>query len=248
MAIVALVAGATIGGYRAWDKATHTRDDNGGVLAINSSPATTPAGSGPVGKNQVRVTGSVTAAQINGLALETLATPFTVTPTDRGVGGATFTPVEVDGRSTSIDWQAGQPLPLSGDGGSLKLGAVACNVAGGAITLVLDGVHGVAPGTYSIKTSVAVGSQPRDSVTFTASDTTTVEFRSGSTTPLATPELDGSGTGSLRLDGTLTIERADQKKTPSQTISLDNGIYQIKLTPTGNGDFTVSALLQGAIR
>src|SRR3954464_11119294 len=88
MAIVAVVAGLTFGGYRAWDKATHTRDDNGGVLTIDSSPAKkTPASQ--LAKDQVFVTGSVTAAQLDGLGLGPLATPFTVTPTNRGVGGAT---------------------------------------------------------------------------------------------------------------------------------------------------------------
>ena len=36
--------------------------------------------------------------------------------------------------------------------------------------------------------------------------------------------------------------------TAAPTITLDSGSYQIKLAPTGNGDFTVTALLQGAVR
>jgi hypothetical protein len=171
-----------------------------------------------------------------------------VTPANRGVGGATFTPVEVNGTSTSIDWQAGQPLPLSGDGGSLVLGAVTCTAGSGTLTLVLDGVHGVAPGKYTIETSVAVGSQPRDSVTFTAGDNTTVEFRTGATTPLPNNTLTASGTGNLTLEGNLSVAHPDNTKSAANTISLDNGNYQIKLTPVGDGNFVVLALLQGAVR
>jgi hypothetical protein len=245
MAIVAVVAAGTVGGYRAWDKATHTRDDNGGVLAGGGSGGTVPSDQKVPGKGQVFVTGSVTSANIQGAILAPLATPFTVTPLSRGSGGATFTPVVVNGNTTSIDWQTGQPLPLSGDGGSLQLSPVTCTVADGAIAVVLDGVHVVTPGTYTIDTSVAVGPQPRDSVTFTAGDTTTVEFRGGATTPLPTADLKTRGTGTVTLEGALTVARSDKSRTPLPSITLDNGAFEITLTPTGNGDFTLTAILQG---
>ncbi len=244
MAAVLLVAGATVGAYRIWDKATHTREDNGGVLG--GTAGTLPPGGTP-GADQVAVSGKVTSAHLEGVILGTLPTPFTVTPATRGEGGATFTPVDVKGESTSIDWQAGQPLPLSGDGGGLALAPVVCDVTTDGITVLLDGVHAVNPGTYSIKTSVAVGSQPRDSVTFTASAQTTVEFRGGQSTPLPTPELAASGTGTITLEGALTVYHPDGSNQNVPQITLDNGRYQIKLTPV-DGGFTVTATLQGTTR
>ncbi len=81
-----------------------------------------------------------------GAMLPALATPLTVTTATRGEGGATITPVTVNGKTTSIEWNAGQPLPLEGDGGSLVLGPIAVDV-GTDIVLVLDGVHSLAPGS-----------------------------------------------------------------------------------------------------
>lgn len=246
LAIVALVAGATAGAYRAWDRATHTRDDNGGVLAGGDTSATLPADTPAPGQGQVVVTGTVTAAHLAGVLIPTLATPITVTTATRGQGGATITPVLVNGKSTSIEWTAGQPLPLTGDGGSLVLGPIGVEVTDG-IALVLDGVHGVAPGTYKIATSVAVGSQPKDSVTFTATDKTTIQFRGTATTPLPTPNLTTNGSGTLSLEGTLTIAHPDRTTSQASAISLDSGTYSITITPAAAGGFDVQATLQGTV-
>jgi hypothetical protein len=246
LALVALTAGATYGAYQAWDRATHTHDDNGGVLAGGESSSTPTSTTGPLpAQGQVAVTGTLSTRHLEGLAVGLLSTPVTVTAADRGSGGATFTPVQVKGKTTSIDWQTGQPLPITGgDGGGLKLGQVVMEVGGGAIKLVLDGVHGFVPGTYGLNSSVAVGSQPLDSVTFGATDATTVEFRGGITTQL--PAVLGStGTGNVTLKGNLTVTHPDGTTTPADSIALDNGPYTITLTPTPDGNFAVTATLQG---
>jgi hypothetical protein len=247
LAIVALVAGATVGAYRAWDRATHTREDNGGVLAGGvASPATLPPDTPAPADGQVIVSGTVTAAHVQGASVASLATPITVTTAARGQGGATITPVLVNGKSTSIEWTAGQPLPLKGDGGGLALGPVGVEVGDG-IALVLDGVHGLLPGTYTISTSVAVGSQPKDSVTFTATDTTTIRFRGGASAPLSTPDLTANGSGSVSLEGTLTVAHPDRTTTSASAITLDSGTYSITVTPAAGGGFTVKATLQGPV-
>ena len=243
LAIVGLVAGATVGAYRAWDRATHTREDNGGVLAGDVGPASTlPPGIPGPAEGQVSVTGTVTAAHLEGVALGTLATPITVSTAERGLGGATITPALVNGKSTSIEWSAGAPLPLEGDGGSLLLGPVTVDVTDG-ITVILDGVHGFAPGTYKIATSVAVGSAPKDAVTFIATDESTIDFRGTATTPILTLTTDG--TGALSIQGDLKIAHPDRTITPASAITLDSGTYEIVLTPLEGGGFTVQALLQG---
>jgi hypothetical protein len=245
LALVALVAGATVGAYNAWDRATHTRDDNGGVLGGGATEETLPADTPAPADGQVIVTGTITAAHLDGATtITSLATPITATTATRGEGGATITPVLVNGKSTSIEWTAGQPLPLTGDGGSLALGPVAIDVTDG-ISVVLDGVQGMAPGTYKISTSVAVGSQPKDSVTFTATDKTTIQFRGNASTPLPTPDLTTDGSGAVSLEGALTITHPNRTTTTASSISLDGGTYTIKLTPAVGGGFNVEATLQG---
>jgi hypothetical protein len=241
LAIVALVAGATIGVYRFWDDATHTREDNGGVLADGGSVSTVPA----AGQGQVIVTGTVTAAHIEGGTFGQLPMPITVATAERGQGGATITPVDVQGKSTSIEWTAGQPLPMSGNGGSLVLGPVAFDVAADAISLVLDGVHTVTPGDYKLTAPVAVGPTPKDSVTFTASAKTTVKFRGSASTPLPRPDLATGGTGKVTLEGALTVTRPDGSKTSATSLTLDNGPYTITLNPAPGGGYTLQATLQG---
>jgi hypothetical protein len=244
LAIVALVAGATVGAYRAWDRATHTREDNGGVLAGGAAATTLPVDIPAPAKGQVTVTGTVTAAHLEGATITALATPITVTTASRGQGGATITPVLVNGKSTSIEWTAGQPLPLAGDGGSVALGPVVVEVTDG-IALALDGVHGLTPGTYSIATAVAVGSQPKDSVTFTATEKTTIHFRGNATTPLPTPDLTTNGNGPLTLEGTLTVAHSNRTTSQASTISLDSGTYSVTITPAIGGGYNVTATLKG---
>lgn len=248
LAIVALVAGATVGAYHAWDRATHTKDDNGGVLA--GGPTTTSQEPPRPAEGQVAVTGKISTAHSDGAVVRALPTPLTVTTANRGEGGATITPVTVNGKETSIEWNAGQPLSLEGDGGSLVLGPIAVDVAAD-ISLVLDGVHSLAPGTYTINTSVAVGSTPKDSVTFTATDTTTIEFRGTASTPPPTPGVGAGisigGNGAATISGDLTIERPDGSTTPASSITLDNGAYLLNLTPDPAGGFTVQATLQGPV-
>lgn len=247
MATVLLVAVATFGAYQAWDKATRTREDAPGLIGGDASSDTVPEGSVRPAEGQVLVTGLVSAAHFEGLSLGALPTPFTVNTSSRGVGGATFTPVVVAGNTTSIDWQAGQPLPLTGDGGSIQLSGITCDVTADGIVLGLDGVRTVTPGEYRIATSVAVGSQPRDAVTFTASEETTVEFRGGATTPLPSPPLIGDGTGAVTLEGTLSITHPDGQVTAATTVGLDGGNYRIELTPAVDGGFNITATLQGNI-
>lgn len=245
LAIVALVAGATVGGYRMWDRATHTKDDNGGVLA--GAPSSTLASDAPApADGQVFVTGKISAAHFDGVALNPLPTPLTVNTAVRGQGGATITPVTVNGKSTSIEWNAGQPLPLEGDGGSLILGPIAIDVSDSA-ALLLDGTHSFTPGTYTIKTSVAVGSTPKDSVTFTATDKTTIQFRGNATIP-APANLTAGGTGGATITGTLTVVHPDRSTAPATSVTLDKGTFSVVLQPDPAGGFTVQATLQGPIR
>jgi hypothetical protein len=245
LAIVGVVAGGTVMGYRAWDKATHTHEDNGGVLAGPASSA--PGDPSRPAKDQVFLVGGVTTMHIDGATIDSLPTPITVTTAERGQGGATITPVEVAGNKTSIDWQAGQPLPISGDGGNLLLKGVTIEASPDGLSLILDGVQSFTPGTYKISTSVAVGSTPKDSVEFAATDATTAEFRGTASTPFTGP-LNTRGAGSISLDGNVKVTHPDGSTSQATHLELDKGLYKLTLTPTPNGDFILQATLQGNVK
>ena len=248
LAIVGVVAGATVAGYRAWDKATHTREDNGGVLAGGPS-ASAPTNSLLPAKDQVMLVGGVTSIHIDGATIDNppLPMPITVTTAERGVGGATITSVQVGGKTTSIDWQAGQPLPISGVGGNLFVKGATIEATADGISVVLDGVQTFTPGTYRLSSSVAVGSAPKDAVEFTTTDKTTAKFRGTATTPFNGP-LTTQGAGSVTLDGNITVTHPDGHKDQATHLQLDAGLYKLTLTPTPHGDFILQALLQGNIK
>ena len=126
LAVLGLAAGVTVGGYNLWEHAVSTRtgaDDNGGVIAggcddVGADDRTTR----PLLPTQVTVTGTVTALHIEGAVLPPLALPLTITTPERGEGsGATIKAITVDGKPSGIEWDAGLPLKLNGDGGTLVL-------------------------------------------------------------------------------------------------------------------------------
>jgi hypothetical protein len=247
LAIVALVAGATVGAYHLWDavRGAGSPDDNGGVLGA-AGPSTLPPNAKAPRQGVVVVKGTITSAHAEGATLTPLPTPFTVDVATRGEGGATITGVEVKNKSTSIAWDGGQPLPFTGDGGSLVLDAVTVDATPDGISIGLDGgVHGFAPGTYTLGSSVAVGDRPQDSVTFTATDKSTVTFQGGASTPFA-GMLIAKGTGKVTLEGNFSVVRHDRSVTMMSSITFDNGAYLLGLTPGADG-IAVDATLQGTI-
>jgi hypothetical protein len=115
------------------------------------------------------------------------------------------------------------------------------------VSIVLDGTQSMTPGTYRITTSVAVGSSPRDNVTFDASDKTTAKFRGTASVPHDGP-LHTEGAGSITLDGKVTVTHPDGSTTEATHLELDQGLYRVTLTPTPGGDFILQALLQGDVK
>jgi hypothetical protein len=252
LAVVAAVAAATAAGYRLWDNTTSTQSkDNGGVLG---GPSSTLAGDAPApADGEVFVNGSVNAAHVEGAVLPSLATPLTIATPQRGEGaGATIQGIHVNGEPASIEWDAGRPLELSGEGGSLLLEPVVVDIGDGAARVTLDGQpHGFTPGTYTINTPVAVAisglGEPADRVTFTATPDSRIEFRGGASADLPdAAQLSGQGT--LTLEGAPSVVHPDRTITTGPTVTLDSGTYQVRFTSDGNGGYTVKATLAGTVR
>ncbi|HWC12004.1 MAG TPA: hypothetical protein VG455_12360, partial [Acidimicrobiales bacterium] len=79
------------------------------------------AGGGPQvvpGPGQAFVTGTVESFRAqDAVARAPLATPLTLSALERGAGSATIENVSVGGRSSTISWSSGTPLPITGRGG-----------------------------------------------------------------------------------------------------------------------------------
>ena len=221
-----------------------------GAIAITAcNRETTPAvETGPTTTGVV--TGTLTALAAEAAITDPIPTPFTISATERGVGGAQIDGATANGKSVQINWDAGQPLPVSGAGGGLALNAAAVHITEKAITWSLDGgARDFLPGTYRLGSSVAIGERglgrPADSATFTAGSDTAMTAE-GAVLVLQPRALRIEGReGSLALVGNLTLgtetgDRAVKK------ITFGPGIYEVTLTPVAGG-YKVQARLEGRV-
>jgi len=250
---VALVAAATVGAVKVFDL-----DEDDGPAASStttslSAASTSTTNNVPVG--QAEISGTVTAFTAHDVVLASLAAlpmPITVTTPERGFGaGAEIDGAEVDGEPSTIVWDAGRPLNLAGDGGSLVLAQVGLAMnPDGSFNVLLDGpAMGFAPGDYSIDTPVAVGSgigTPRDSVDFTATDDTTIVFAGNASTVIGPQPISLTGPGSLDITGSFTVTTADGTSTVTHIV-FDTGPLTIDLVPVAGG-YTITGVLQGALQ
>ncbi|MFN2609106.1 MAG: hypothetical protein ABR511_14635 [Acidimicrobiales bacterium] len=213
--------------------------------------AGTTAGSVVVpGPGQVFVTGDVAHFSADDAQIATpLASPFTLSATERGAGNATIENALVAGRRSTISWGTGTPLPISSTGpGGLDLGAAHVDVDAGGVTWGLDGVaRGFLPGTYRAGAPVAVGSggiaAPRDSVDFTADDKTVITTRGGVVVHLDPRPLVVSGPGKVAVSGRLRVETPAAAKAAA-TVTFGPGAFKVTLTPGGSGA-RMDSVLQG---
>jgi hypothetical protein len=256
LALLGLAAGLTVGGYQLWEHAVSTRtgaDDNGGVIAGGTTPATTGA-TAPAAPKQVPVSGTVSALHVEGAVLQPLALPLEITTPERGEGsGATVKAITVDGKASGIEWDAGTPLELGGDGGMLELAPLGVDADAEHLYISFGtGAHGFAPGEYHIDTPVAVGTgglaTPVKSVTFEATATSTIAFRGNASTTLDPRDLSIQGPGKVVLAGDLTVHNPDGSTTKAAMVTLEAGPFQLAITPVEGGYLLQQATLQGVIQ
>jgi hypothetical protein len=213
------------------------------------TPATTTTvdlGPAPA-PGQVFVKGTVDRLTAERAQAPAVATPFTLTAVERGVGKVTIENALVDGKRTTIAWDGGTPLPISGDGGTIDLNGSKVDVDATGSTWAVDGGKALKPGVYRVGATVAVGegglARPRDSVAFTADSRTVVNGKGGVTlkVPPARQELKGPG----KVVGTGQFQVRDQtSRTTATRFQFGEGPYTITLNPV-NGRLEVDAILQG---
>jgi len=249
IAIIALIAGATVAGYWYFENDVETRGGDAGdfgvIEGVSTLPTSIPAAS------QVIVQGSITSIHLEGARVDQLPLPLVFVTPSRGEGGATFLNVQVDGEATEIDWDSGQPLRVDGDGGFLVTGPLTIDTDPTNTVIGMgDAPHGFSPGTYSINSSVAVGAgrlaRAADSVSFVATDGSSVAFRGTASSTMPTVGLAMNGAGSVVIQGDLTLVRPDRSQTKVKSVTLTSGPFHVTTT-SENGNLTVQATLQGAV-
>jgi len=257
LALVALVCGATVAGYNYFEHAVDTRSgvsggtgggDNGVVQAAGGTTVPTSLPN----SDQVIVVGTITSIQLEGARIAALPMPLTITTPVRGEGaGASIQHVQVDGETTDVEWDAGTPLELAGDGGALITGPCTVTVDP-TNTVIVFGTdpHGFAPGNYSVNSSVAVGTgslaRPADHVSMVAGDGSGVVFRGNATTTYGTVSLALQGNGKVVLTGDLVLVRPDKSQQKVGSVTFASGPFSVKVDPSATG-LQVNATLQGAV-
>jgi hypothetical protein len=193
----------------------------------------------PEGQAEVRGT-------VDGFKADDATGPALSVPLEIEHGGATIEDALIEGRRSTIVWDGGRPLRLRGSG-AIDLGPTHVEMGVGALLWPIDGVRALAPGTYRIDTPVAVGSgglaRPRDTVDFTADDSTTIDTTGGANVIRGLDALHLEGPGSITLDGSFTIETREGTVTRSHlTFGPGSFVFDLRrdrtFTATFNGPLT----------
>ncbi len=211
---------------------------------------TTTVDLGPVpAAGQVFVKGTVDRLTAEGAQAPAIATPFTLTAVERGVGKVTIENALVDGKRTTIAWDGGTPLPITGAGGSIDLAGSKVDVDATGSVWAVDGGRPLKPGTYRAGASVAVGegglARPRDAVAFTADARTIVNGSGGVTLKVAPARMELAGPGKVVGAGQFQI-RDRTSRTPAARFQFGEGPYTLVINPV-NGRLEFDAILQGPL-
>ena len=177
------------------------------------------------------------------VADDAVGDPLTM-PIDVDAGGATIEGALVDGERSTIVWDGGRPLRLTGSG-SIDLGPAHVELGVGALFWTLDGLRILTPGDYRIDTPVAVGTgglaRPRDSVSFQADEETTIDTRGGAVVGRGLP-VHLEGPGSFRADGTFRLRTRDGTVEASH-IEFGPGPFVVDVGKDG----TITAVFNGPL-
>ena len=198
---------------------------------------------------QVFVKGTVDRLTAERAQAPAIATPFTLTAVERGVGKVTIENALVDGKRTTIAWDGGTPLPITGTGGSIDLNGSKVDVDATGSVWAVDGARPLKPGAYRAGASVAVGegglARPRDAVAFTADARTIINGKGGVTLKVAPARLELTGPGKVVGAGQFQV-RDRTSRTPATRFQFGEGPYTVVINPV-NGRLEIDAILQGPL-
>lgn len=200
---------------------------------------------------QSRITGQITTLDAAvARPASPLATPFTITVPAPRSQAARITSAAVSGRPSTILWDGGRPLPVTG-GPGLDLGALRVAVAPTGITWHLDGEpRQILAGAYQLGATVAVASRaglatPRDQVSFVAGPDTLLVTQGDARARTDPAPLKILGPGSFTFTGALTVDDGSSVREVSAG-RFPGGAFDVELTPT-TGGYLISATVDGMI-
>jgi hypothetical protein len=249
--VLLVVVGLTVAIYDNLDRNTEGGDQ---VVSDDGGDTGLPSGQVDVtSSGTLEVAGHVSALHLEDAVLQPreVATPLTIS-SDRGFGnGGEVVGVEVAGKPSSVVWDGGRPFVLS-SGPGIRLDPVIVDLVDGEVRCALGGgAHTVLPGDYQLDTPVAVGGSgiatPRDAVAFTAGSKAAFEGRGDAALVLAKDaphHFTGPGRVHLVGDLVVTTEQGDQVAT---SLDLASGPYDLTLSPTEGGGWTVSGHVQSQV-
>jgi hypothetical protein len=203
---------------------------------------------------QTQVTGVVRRLVAGQVDAAPIPTPFTVEAGVRGVSRADIVRAIVDGKpNTTIHWDGGRPLPISGRG-ALELGAAQLTADAAGYAWALEGApRGFEPGGYRCNFTVAVATEGiasvRDAVNFVADENTALQVSRGSAfirQPPTKLTITAADNAEVVMEGTM-VARTAEGQSETGAVEFGPGLYQITLTPV-EGGYQVDALLQGPVR
>jgi hypothetical protein len=201
---------------------------------------------------QTLVSGTLQSLSADDAVSDPLPMPVTINAAERGAKShATVEGALVGNARKTIYWDAGTPLPISGAGGALDLGASRVDADVKGVTWQLAGAaRTFKPGRYRISSPVAIGTgglaSPSDSgVDFTADSHTVLTTTPGVVIHFDSPALQIEGPGQVRMKGRFTVRTTGGTRTAT-SVTMGTGPFRIVVKPLPGGA-DVNATLQGPV-
>lgn len=205
--------------------------------------------------DQATLTGTLSKVLGEKVVAPPLALPLTLTVPRGGGTKADFSGGAVGGKTATISWDGGRPLPLSGQGSIDFNGPVDVEIDARGPRWALDGAARLlTPGSYSFGSTVAVSvaegglATPRDRARLEVPAGTTASFTTQDGVQVATPAipLRISGPGKLVLEGNLQVTTADGVRQAAK-LTFGPGAFELDLQPQEGGYRIERAFLQGPL-
>jgi hypothetical protein len=252
LVVLVLAAGIAAAATREPDHDPHDRlpplpSDRAAAVTTTTAgqPAIVPA------DDQAFVSGRADHVTVDDAVVDPIPTPLTVTTPERGLGaGARIEGALVGGQPATIQWDAGTPFVLRGAGGGLATDPVHVEIGPSGAVVRLDGaVHGFVPGRYELDSPVAVGrsglATPQDTVTFDATEQTTIEFTGNATVPLPGERWVLKGPGRLDAQGDFSVRTASGRGERSH-VRFGEGAFELTVSRV-DGSLQLQATVQGPL-
>lgn len=209
------------------------------------------AGDPALGPDLTRVTGTIVDGSILGSIDGPVGLPLALDVASRGGGnGAVINRADVGGAMSSLVWDGGRPVTLSGDG-RVTLPSGLFRIGTGIHLSLTDTSVTLPSGTYRLDGPHAVGDQsglaaPSDGTSFTSSGDATLSGTGATEARLAPGTYLFLGPGRVELNGTVTVQTADAA-TPAQRVVQEEGSFEVTLIVAADGSIAAEILLGGAV-